>query len=113
MNQPLWLADPVAEMFSALRYDPQKVDLRLTDMTQGVVWICLIEVLDPYKGTGEGRRTLAMLCELADTWGVDLMLKAVSMADMEQADLEAWYGRAGFITLRRDENGWPTMSRTH
>lgn len=89
------------------------VSLLLTDMGYGTVFIDLLEVHPSKRAMGLGRKMMNDLIELADAWGVTLMLKAASMCEMmEQDALEAFYGRRGFRVLRRcPTHGYPTMQR--
>ena len=102
--------DPGAAFFEALLYDPAEVDLRLTDMGYGCVFIDRIQVRE--QGKGLGTRTMRMLTDLADRLGVQLMLVAAPLCDEWQQDaLEAFYSSHGFVLTGRDPQ-LRTMIRT-
>jgi len=78
--------------------------------------IDLIAVGGGDQGHGVGSRTLRRLCALADFYRVDLGLEvscvpALGSVCMTDEQLEAWYGRYGFV--RDDFGSVKRMSRRH
>lgn len=103
--------DPTEELLQDFEA-PEGVSVLTTNLGYGTLFIDLLEVHPSVRSCGLGKQALKRLCEEADAWGVVLMLKAASMCEeVEQEVLEAFYARHGFVELRRDEHGYPTMER--
>jgi GNAT superfamily N-acetyltransferase len=64
-------------------------------------------IYTPERGKGYARKTLRMLCDLADYHGAALALHAEAEADKAMSDdqLQAWYERHGFVFDGRLNDG--------
>lgn len=108
--------DPAKQFFRNVirEVDRSQVDLKMTSMGYGHVWIDLIQVHDGMEGLGIGGRMLDQLCTIADNMGMTLKLKAITCKPwvFGQNQLECFYEKRGFVIVRRAMyTDAPTMER--
>ena len=109
-------ADPASKFFDIVmkEVDRSQVELQMTSLGYGHVWIDLIQVHDGLEGRGIGSSTLRRLVEIADSMAITIKLKAITVKPWQlgQNQLERFYERHGFVTVRRDKfSNAPTMER--
>ncbi len=96
-NAEARLADAAKALVRAM--DPA-VTLRLS-VDGDALLLDLVKVDPEFRGRGLGRDAAERALALADAWGVPVTLYALSLADggpgPDQAGLEAWYERLGFV----------------
>ncbi|MGE0708594.1 MAG: GNAT family N-acetyltransferase [Planctomycetota bacterium] len=95
-----------------LRLAPRNIaKVQLTLRSKREAWIDWVFVPPTYRGSGVARRLLDALCADADAAGASLGLEARACAGLDQAALEAWYGRFGFVATGEQGTFGPVLRR--
>ena len=81
--------------------------VNLSKIRKDTIYINDISAIEPNQGNAS--KTMAFLCSLSDKLGVTLELKAKAFgndARMTTEQLEKWYKKFGFSTIRQDEDSF-------
>ncbi|WP_293867762.1 GNAT family N-acetyltransferase [uncultured Alsobacter sp.] len=88
------------EIRGLVRAQPAGVTLRAT-LHEGEILLDFIKVEPERRGHGLATRALRAVLALADRWGLNVRLQAISLADPgtgpDEDELLDWYGRHGFV----------------
>jgi GNAT superfamily N-acetyltransferase len=96
----------------SLRLAPKNIArIRLTRSDETHTWIDWVFVPTDYRGTGVAGRILREVIADADAEGVEIGLEARACAGLEQAALESWYGRFGFVVTGEHGTFGPILRR--